>query len=253
MSDTERVCRTFSANYRPLISSAVTATLSLHVNDGQMGPHILPPAQTMASLKTLETPKRDKAKKDATPRPSWRRLSGAGHRAPPPPAFTSARPSSSSPWPNLGTFARIWSLCLPFVVHQRCDEGEKRRRRGARGAGLEVKGTVALVALICLLLLQEGWGGLARSLVVALHTNTGREKHKAHLFDSLILLPQGELVGGGLHRTGMRYSAPCPSLPLDSHRSSWTAWGWTETRQMGGRPRQEIADHNSMKLNQFVQ
>lgn len=75
-----RVYPTFSANYGPLISSAVTATLSLHVNDGQMGPHILPPAHTMGLIENIRKPKEIK-RKDATPRPSWRRLSGRGHGA----------------------------------------------------------------------------------------------------------------------------------------------------------------------------
>lgn len=71
---------------------------------------------------------------------------------------------------------------------------------------------------------------------MALHTNTWR-KHKAHLFDSLIPVPQGEWK----------------EIAQDSHRFCGTDRGWTETRQMGSSPRQEIAGHNSMKLNQFVQ
>lgn len=37
--------------------------------------------------------------------------------------------------------------------------GGKRKRRGARGVGLEVKAAVAVVAPVCLLLLQSGWVG----------------------------------------------------------------------------------------------
>lgn len=47
-----------TANYRPLIPSAVTATLFLHVNDSQMGPHILPPARTKLPLKETERKRR---------------------------------------------------------------------------------------------------------------------------------------------------------------------------------------------------
>ncbi|CAJ1087402.1 Hypothetical predicted protein [Xyrichtys novacula] len=91
---------TSSANYRPLISSAVTATLFLHVNDSRMGPHILPAARTMLLLKRLKPEKERKSEgchsSSQLASPQWQRAWSlvreiANHSSdPPPPSLTSA-------------------------------------------------------------------------------------------------------------------------------------------------------------------
>ncbi|TNN50721.1 hypothetical protein EYF80_039042 [Liparis tanakae] len=60
---------------------------------------------------------------------------------------------------------------------------------------------------------------LAGSLVVALHTNTGLGEggHKAYLFDSPILSPQGDRRKW--HETAMRQRASPPSIPQHSRRN----------------------------------
>lgn len=102
--------------------------------------------------------------------------------------------------------------------------------------GLEVKAVVAVVARVCLfffffsLLHSEGEEEekLAGGPAVAPHTNTGG-KHKAYLFNSPILLPQGEWKE--LHETAIRYgpfpaSSGKPSIPQNSQGNGLTRDEW---------------------------
>lgn len=82
---------------------------------------------------------------------------------------------------------------------------EKEKQEGARGAGSEVKAVVAVVTLVRLLLLGSG-GKRRRTWQDAWlwHCIQTGGEHKAYLFDSPILLPQGEWKK--LHETAIRYS-----------------------------------------------
>lgn len=149
-----RVYPTSSANYRPMISSAVTTTLFLHVNDSQMGPHILPLAHTMLSLKASEMGIKPKERKRRMPLlfPAGVGWMAKGTESCPwnnnhshsyPQILLLllsplVRSSSSSPRLNLSTFMGMCTQALSlglrlasasFCVCQHSDEGEKRNGR----------------------------------------------------------------------------------------------------------------------------
>lgn len=143
-----RAYPTSSANYRPLISSAVTATLFLHVNDSQMGPHILPPAHTMLSLKKTRDGGKTKTSESEGCHSSPQLASAQWQRArslvreittTPTPLLKSS-PLHPSPLPGRlhHRLGLIWArsrghaprLCLSasFCVCQRSDERKKRNQ-----------------------------------------------------------------------------------------------------------------------------
>lgn len=166
-------------------------------------------------------------------------------------SFTSARPSSSSPQPNLGTFMGDMHpqtlplcllLCLPALWWERKETG------GCKGSG----GGVKAVVLLGLSFAFAVWGkgeNLAGSLAVALHTNMGHKKKTQGLFVWLshpLTSGRVEKIAWNIHKIwSVLSSSGQPSILQHSQGNG--------QRRMESCPRQEIIVHNSMKLSQFVQ
>lgn len=194
---------TSSANYRPLISSAVTATLFLHVNDSQMGPHILPAARTKLSLKQRESEGCHSSSQLALAR--WQRARRLVREITTTPQILPFILHLCLHHRLCLIWARSWGDTHPRPLLSQKEKGE---------LWVEVKAVVARA--FCGL---GGRGGeVGRTPARPWHciqTRTGW-KHKARLSDSPILfLPQGEWKE--LHETAIRYGPLLVSLS-DSHR-----------------------------------
>lgn len=210
-----------------------------------MGPHILPPAHTMPSLKAQEPDRRPEERKSQgchsssqLASPQWQRAPSLVREITTTPQILPLHPSpllrssSSAPRPNLGTFAGDAASLPPFVFSLMREKEEGEEGSAGWRWRLWLHGFAFLV-------LEEEEASLAERLTVALHTNTGW-KHKAYLFDSSIVLPQGEW------KNCMRqpWDTVCSSLPWENHR-------FCEAARMEARPRQGIIRHNSMKPSRF--
>lgn len=126
--------------------------------------------------------------RDATPRPSWRRLAGGGHGATITPLLNPhLRPASSSTSSHSSFFVRLL-----------LNDGKKKKRRNGR----VVSGCSGVVLSFCSVGGRRGRLGRKPGRVAA-------HKHKACLCDSPILSPQGQRKK--LHVTAIRYSSSPPS------------------------------------------